>query len=145
MVLHLNINNLLLIVSIGWCRKNYVGEISASLINTMSNNQELRPPVLCCVLVECRCQVGSGTTQPSQNLTCTPGSRSRSRSRIRIPNNTRSCDWDLLLRLPLRKTNCIIFYITLLSWEVLLKWCTFFWNFCWNREFLLCTTISNDC
>jgi len=34
------------------------------------------------------------------------------------------------------------FYITLLSWEFLLKWCNFFWNICWNRDFLLCTTIS---
>jgi len=36
----------------------------------------------------------------------------------------------------------LIFYITLLSWEFLLKWYNFLWNFCWNREFLLCTTIS---
>jgi len=27
----------------------------------------------------------------------------------------------------------------------LLKWYNFFWNFCWNREFLLCTMISIDC
>jgi len=25
------------------------------------------------------------------------------------------------------------FYITLLSWEFLLKWYNFFWNICWNR------------
>ena len=39
-------------------------------------------------------------------------------------------------------SNWIIFYVTLLSWEFLLKWYNFFWNFCWNRDFLLCTTIS---
>ena len=38
----------------------------------------------------------------------------------------------------------IIFYITLLNWHFLLKWYNFFWNFCWNRHFLLCTTISID-
>jgi len=27
----------------------------------------------------------------------------------------------------------------------LLKWCNFFSNFYWNREFLLCTTIYIDC
>jgi len=37
------------------------------------------------------------------------------------------------VRLRLRKSNWIIFYITLLSWEFLLKWHNFFWNFCWNR------------
>jgi len=37
------------------------------------------------------------------------------------------------------------FYITLLSWEFLLKWYNFFWRFCWNREFLLRTTIFIDC
>jgi len=36
-------------------------------------------------------------------------------------------------------------YITLLSWEALLKWYNFFWNFCWNREFFLRTKISTDC
>jgi len=30
------------------------------------------------------------------------------------------------------------FYITLLSWEFLLKWYNLFWNFCWKRVFLLC-------
>jgi len=39
-------------------------------------------------------------------------------------------------------SNWIIFYITFLSREFLLKWCNFFRNFCWNRDFLLCTTIS---
>jgi len=38
----------------------------------------------------------------------------------------------------------IIFYITLLNWEFLLKCCNFFWNFYWIRDFLLCTTISID-
>jgi len=40
---------------------------------------------------------------------------------------------------------CLIgsfFYITLLSWEFLLKLYNFFWNFCCNTDFLLCTTIS---
>jgi len=37
------------------------------------------------------------------------------------------------------------FYITLLSWEFLLNRYNFLWNFCWNREFLLPTTISNEC
>ena len=41
-------------------------------------------------------------------------------------------------------SNWIIFYITLLNWEFLLKWYNFFWKFCWNREFSLCTTISID-
>jgi len=45
-------------------------------------------------------------------------------------------------RLRLRKSNWIIFYMALLSWDFLLKWCNFLWNFYWNREFLLCTTIS---
>jgi len=37
------------------------------------------------------------------------------------------------------------FYSTLLSWEFLLNRYNFLWNFCWNREFLLCTTISTEC
>jgi len=37
------------------------------------------------------------------------------------------------------------FYITLLSWKFLLDRCNFLWNFCWNREFLLCSTISTEC
>jgi len=41
-------------------------------------------------------------------------------------------------------SNSIIFYITLLNWEFLLKWYNFFWNFCWNSYFLLCTTIPID-
>jgi len=47
---------------------------------------------------------------------------------------------DFFVRLRLRKSNWVIFYITLLNWEFLLKW----YNFFWNREFLLCTTISID-
>ena len=39
-------------------------------------------------------------------------------------------------------SNWIIFYITLLNWKFLLKWYNLFWNFCWNIDFLLCTTIS---
>jgi len=34
------------------------------------------------------------------------------------------------VRLRLQKSNWIIFYITLLCWEFLLKWYNFFWNFC---------------
>ena len=34
------------------------------------------------------------------------------------------------------------FYITLLNWEFQLKWYNFFWNFCWIKDFLLCTRIS---
>jgi len=39
----------------------------------------------------------------------------------------------------------IIFYITLLRLQFLLKWYNFLSNFCWNRYFLLCTTISVEC
>jgi len=48
----------------------------------------------------------------------------------------------LFVRLRLRKFNWIVCYISLLSWKFLLKWYHFFGNFCWNRKFLLCTTIS---
>jgi len=44
----------------------------------------------------------------------------------------------------LRMFNWIIFYVTHLIWELLLKWYNFFFNFCWNRDFLLCTKISID-
>jgi len=50
----------------------------------------------------------------------------------RIPNGTRKVQLDR-------------FYITFLSWEFLLNRYNFLWNFCWNREFLLCTTISTEC
>ena len=40
----------------------------------------------------------------------------------------------------LRKSRSIIFYITLLNGEFLLKWYNFLCNFYWNREVLLCTT-----
>jgi len=62
----------------------------------------------------------------------------------RIPNDTRG-RVGYSVRLRLRKSNWIIFYITLLSWDFLLKWCNFLWNFYWNREFLLCTTMSIEC
>jgi len=52
--------------------------------------------------------------------------------------------WESDLFVRLRMSSCIIFYITLLNWEFVLKWYNFFWNFCWNRDFLLCTTISID-
>jgi len=45
-------------------------------------------------------------------------------------------------RLRMTMANSIIFYIILLNWKFLLKWNNLFWNFCWNRDFLLCTTIS---
>ena len=44
----------------------------------------------------------------------------------------------------LRMSSWMIFYSTLLKREFLLKWYNFFWNFCRNRGFLLCTTISID-
>ena len=80
------------------------------------------------------------------------GLRSRSRKesevfgwcRSRIPKNTRSRSLNFFVQRRLRISNWIIFYITLLSWEFLLKWCNFFWNFCRIRNFLLCTTISTD-
>ena len=50
----------------------------------------------------------------------------------------------IFVRLRLRMSIWIIFYITLLNWESLLKWYNLFWNCCWNRDFLLCTTISTD-
>ena len=59
-----------------------------------------------------------------------PGLQSRCRSRIFVR---------------LQKSSCIIFHMKLLSREFLLKWYNFFWNFCWNREFLLCITISIHC
>jgi len=49
---------------------------------------------------------------------------------------------DLFVKLQM--SNWIIFKITLLNWEYLFKWYSFFWNFCWSRDFLLCTTISID-
>ena len=42
----------------------------------------------------------------------------------------------------LRMSDWIIFYMTLLNWQFLLQWYNFFGNFCWNSDFLLCTTIS---
>jgi len=51
---------------------------------------------------------------------------------------------DFFVRLRLRKSIWLIFFITLLSWEFLLKW-QISCETCWNREFLLCTTISIDC
>jgi len=45
---------------------------------------------------------------------------------------------------PTQDVQLDLFYITLQNWEFLLKWYNFFWNFCWNKDFLLCTTISID-
>ena len=85
------------------------------------------------------CQVGSET-----------GLRGRSRNRKEseffwwrrnwIPNNTGSRS-RIFVRLRLQISNWIIFYITLLNWEFLLKWYNSFWHFCWHRDYLLCTTI----
>ena len=50
----------------------------------------------------------------------------------------------LFVRPRLWMSNCIIFYIALLNWKFLLEWYNFFWNVCWNRDILLCTTISTD-
>jgi len=47
-----------------------------------------------------------------------------------IPNNTRS---RIFCPTPTQMSSYIIFYITLLSWEFLLKWYNFLRNFCWNR------------
>jgi len=41
----------------------------------------------------------------------------------------------------LRMPSWVMFYITLLNWEFLLKWCNFFRKFV-ETDFLLCTTIS---
>ena len=64
-----------------------------------------------------------------------PGLRSRSRKESEL---------DFFVRLWFQMSSWIIFYITLLNWEFLLKRYNFFWKFCWNRDFLLCTTISID-
>ena len=78
------------------------------------------------------------------------GLRSRSRKESeffgwsRIPNDTGS--W-IRIFLSDSYSGCPIgsfFYITLLNWEILLKWYNFFRNFNWNRHFLLCTTIYID-
>ena len=78
---------------------------------------------------------------------CQPVLRSWSRKESevigwsQIPDNTGRRS-RIFCRLQLQMSNWIIFNITLLNWEFLLKWYNFFWNFCWNRDFLLCTTIS---
>jgi len=56
-----------------------------------------------------------------------------SRSRICFPTPTPDVQLDHSLH-----------HNALLNWEFLLKWYNFFWNFCWNRDFLQCTTISSD-
>jgi len=83
-----------------------------------------------------------------------PGLRSRSRkesyvfgwspSQSRIPNKTRSWSRIFLSDFDSRCPIWIIFYVILLSGEFLLKWYNFFWNVCWNIDFLLCTTSSID-
>ena len=83
------------------------------------------------------------------------GFRSRSRSRRFLGGvgvevaflTTLGVGVAYFVQLPLRMSNPLrmsIFEITLLNWEFLLKWYNFFWNCCWNRDFLLCTTISID-
>jgi len=73
------------------------------------------------MIVECR------------RLRLAPGLRSWSRSRI--PNNTGSRS-RIFCPTPTPEVQFNHFYITLPNWEFLLK--------CWNRDFLLCTTISID-
>ena len=63
--------------------------------------------------------------------------------RSRIPNNTGSRS-RIFCPTPTPDAQLDHFLITLLNWEFLLKWYNFFWNFCWIRDFLLCTTISID-
>jgi len=50
---------------------------------------------------------------------------------------------DFFVWLWLRKSNWIIFYVTLQNWEFLLKWHNFLWSFV-ETYFLLFTTISID-
>jgi len=57
----------------------------------------------------------------------------------RILNDTRGRIFCLT---PTPEVQLDHFYITLLSWKFLLNRYNCLWNFCWNREFLLCTTIS---
>ena len=54
----------------------------------------------------------------------------------RSPKNTGNRSRIFFVRV--RMSNCIIFYITLLNWEFLLKWHDFFWNFCWNIFLFFC-------
>jgi len=66
-------------------------------------------------------------------------------SRSRIPNNTWSRSWNrIFFPTPTPDVQLNHFYITLFNWQFLLKWHNFIWNTCWNRDFLLCTTISID-
>jgi len=58
-----------------------------------------------------------------------------------IPNDTRGLS---RIFCPTPEVQSDHFCITLLSWEFLLNRYNFLWNFCWNREFLLCTTISTE-
>jgi len=60
----------------------------------------------------------------------------------RIPNDSR-CRSRIFCPTPDVQLDC--FEITLLSWEFLLSRYNFLWNFCSNREFLLCDTISTEC
>ena len=74
------------------------------------------------------------------------GSRSRKESKVFWVESDSwqpwESEWDFFVRL--RMSDWIIFYITLLNWEFLLKWYTLFWNFCWNRDYPLCTTAFID-
>jgi len=62
----------------------------------------------------------------------------------RIPNDTRGRSRIFCLT-PTPEIQLDRFYITLLSWEFLLNPYNFLCNVCWNREFLLFTTISTEC
>ena len=56
-------------------------------------------------------------------------------SRSRIPNNTRSrsrCQSRIFCPTPTPEIQLDHYYITFLSWEFLLKWHNFLWNFCCN-------------
>ena len=62
----------------------------------------------------------------------------------RIPNDTKGRS-RIFCPTPTPEVQLDHVYITLLSWEFLLNQYNFLWNFCWNREFLLSTTISIEC
>jgi len=57
----------------------------------------------------------------------------------RIPNDTSGRS---RIFCPTPEVQLDHFYITLLNWGFLLNRYNFSLNFCWNKEFLLCTTIS---
>ena len=74
---------------------------------------------------------------------CWPGLQSRSLRESdvfgwsRIPINSRSLSRTFLSDSDTGSPIGSFFCITFLTWEFLLKWYNFLWNFCWKREFLL--------